>query len=107
MEPGQGEFSPFFLYPVRAGDGIHAQAAFQHQALAHLHPVLELLGQVSPAHYLQLGRGVVGPQAVHLHGHLRHRRLVVLGVAHLGRFEHLDFKQTVIHSQTTIGWKPS
>jgi hypothetical protein len=107
MEAGQGELGAFFLDPVLARHGVHPQAAFEHQPLAHLYPVLQLLGQIAPAHHLQLARGIIGTQAVDLHGHFRHRRLVVLGIAHLGRFQHLDLEQTVIHSPATIGRRPS
>jgi hypothetical protein len=107
MEPCQGEFGPLFLDAVLPGHGVHAQPPFEHQPLTHLHPALQLLGQIAPAHHFELGRGVVGPQAVELDAHLRHRRLVVLGVAHLGRLEHLDLNQTVIHSPATMGGAPS
>jgi hypothetical protein len=103
MQPGQGEFGALFLDTVLTGHGVHAQPPLEHQPLANLHPVLELLGQIAPAHHLQLTRRIIGPQSLYLDRHLRHRSLIVLGVSHLGRFQHLNLEQTVIHSPATIG----
>lgn len=103
MQSRQSEFSALFLDTVLTGQGIHAQPALEHQPLANLYPVLELLRQIAPADHFQLTRGIVGTQAIYLDGHLRHWSLVVLGVSHLGCFQHLNLEQTVIHSPVTIG----
>lgn len=107
MEPCQGEFRPLFLDAVVAGHGVHAQAAFHYQPLTRLHPVLQILCQVAPAHNLQLARGILRPQTLYLHQHLGHRCLVVLGVANLGRLQDVDLKQTVIQPGTPQIWPPS
>jgi hypothetical protein len=98
METRQGELRSLFLHPIRSTDGIHAETPFEHQALADRHPLLQILGQIAPAHHLELPRGVIGAQAVDAHGHLGHRRLVVLGVTDLGGLQHLSFDQAVIHA---------
>jgi hypothetical protein len=107
MEAREGQFRPFFLHAVLAGDGVHSHPSLQHQALADLHPVLEVLGQIAPTHHLQLARRIIGPQALKAHGHFRHRGLIVLGVANLRRFQHLDFKQTVIQAPPSRRHQPS
>lgn len=60
--------------------------------LASLHPILQILGKVSPAHHPQLARWIIGPQSFHLHQHFSHRCLVVLGVANLGGLQHVDLE---------------
>ena len=107
MEAREREFGPLLLHSVRPGDGVHPQAAFQHQALAHLHPVLQVLGQASPAHHLQLARGIIRAQPFNLHGHLGHGGLVVLGVTHLGRLDHLHLQQALVHGSTVRQGAPS
>ena len=107
MKPRQGELRPLFLDSVLASDGVHAHPSLQHQALAHPHPVLQILGQIAPAHHLQLPRRIIGSQAIQLNGHFRNRCLVVLGVANLRRLQHLNFKQTVIQAPTRRRQFPS
>ena len=99
MQARERELSPLLFHTVLAGHGVHAQAAFHHQALAHLNPVLQILREAAPAHHLQLPRRIVRPKAVELHRHLRHRSLVVLGVAHLGRLQHLHLQQAMVHGR--------
>jgi hypothetical protein len=100
MQPGQDQFGSLFLHTIRTGHGVHAHAAFQDQALAHLQPVLELLSQAAPAHHLELAGGIIGPEAINAHGQFRHRSLIVLCVAKLGELQHFSFQQTVIHAPT-------
>jgi hypothetical protein len=107
MQAAEGEFSSLFLDSVLAGHRIDAQPTLNQQALAHLHPVMHILGQISPAHHLELTRRLIGPEAIEAHGHLGHRRLVVLGVAHLGSFQYIHFQQTVIHAPPLQSLLPS
>jgi hypothetical protein len=107
MEPRQGEFGPFLLDPVLPGDGVHAQPSLEDKPLTHLNPVLKVLGEIAPTHHLQLTRGIIGPQTLDLHGHFGHRRLVVLGVTHLGRLQDLHLQQAVIHAGTNKSEAPS
>jgi len=100
MEPCQGEFGSFLLHPIGAAHGIDPQPSLQQQPLSNLDPILEILGQASPTHHLDLARGIIDPQPIKANGHLRDRRLVVLGVAKLGRLQHLHLKQAVIHTHT-------
>lgn len=102
MKPGQGELGPFLFHAVLARDGVHAQTALQHPALAHLHPVLQIRCQIAPAHHLDLSRGILRPETLKTGHQFRHRRLVVLGIPQLGCLQHLHFEQTVIH--TLIRW---
>lgn len=104
MQARQGELSPLFLDPVLPGDGAHAHPTLEHEPLTHLNPVLKVLGEVSPAHHLQLTRWIIGPQSLDLDGHFGDRRLVVLGVSHLGRLQDLHLQQAVIHARTN-GWQ--
>ena len=97
MQARQGEFGPLLLDTVLTGDGVHAEPALHHQALAHLHAVLQVLGEVAPTHHLELARRIIGAQPLKLNGHLRHWSLVVLGVAHLGRLQHLHLQQAMVH----------
>ena len=103
MEPGQGELGLFLFNAVLAGHGVHPQPPLNHQALAHLDTILQVLGQIAPADHLELARGIVCPQTFKLDSHLSHRRLVVLGVAHLGGFQYVNLEQTVIHTPGPIG----
>ena len=103
MEPGQGELGLFLFNAVLAGHGVHPQPPLNHQALAHLDTILQVLGQIAPADNLELARGIVCPQTFKLDSHLSHRRLVVLGVAHLGGFQYVNLEQTVIHTPGPIG----
>jgi hypothetical protein len=103
VEPGEGEFGLLLLHPVLTGDGIHAQSPLEHEPLANLNPVLEVLSEISPAHHLQLTRGIIGTKAIDLDSHFRHWRLVVLGVPHLGGFQHFNLEQAVIHTPGAIG----
>jgi hypothetical protein len=98
MESRQGEFGPLLFHSIRPAYGVDAQATFDHQSLASLGAVLQVLGQISPADHLDLARRILRPQAVKAHGHFRYGRLVVLGVTHLWGLQHLHLKQTVIHS---------
>lgn len=107
MEAGQGEFDPLFLDPVLPTHGGYAQPSLHYQSLAGLHPVLQLLRQIAPAHHLELPRRIIGTQTLHLHQHLGYRGLVVLGVANLGSLEYRDFKETVVHVRTPQSWPPS
>jgi hypothetical protein len=107
MEPRQGELGPLLLDPVLPGDGVHAQPPLEDKPLTHLNSVLQVLGKISPAHHLQLARGIIGPQPLDLHGHFGHRRLVVLGVTHLGRLQDLHLQQAVIHAGTNEWEVPS
>ena len=107
MEAREGEFGPLLLHSVLAGHGVHAQAAFQDQALAHLDPVLQVLGQAAPAHHLQLAGGIIRTQPLNLHGHLGHGGLVVLGVTHLGCFDHLHLQQALVHGSGVRQGAPS
>jgi len=103
MEPGQGELGLFLFNAVLAGHGVHPQPPLNHQPLAHLDTILQVLGQIAPADNLELARGIVCPQTFKLDSHLSHRRLVVLGVAHLGGFQYVNLEQTVIHTPGPIG----
>jgi hypothetical protein len=98
MESGQGEFGSLLLHPILAGHRIHPQPSLQNPAFAHLNAILKIGRQVAPAHNLDLTRRILRPQPIESSGHLRYRRLIVLGVAHLGRLKHFHFKQTVIHA---------
>ncbi len=98
MKTRQGEFSPFLLHTVLTGDRVHAHAALQHPALAHLDAILEIQSQVAPADNLDLSGGILGAQAIESGHHLRHGGLVVLRVANLRRLQHLRLNQTVIHT---------
>jgi len=100
VEPRQGQFGPLFFHSIRPAYGVDAQAPFNHQSLARLGTILQVLGQISPADNFDLARGILRPQAVKAHGHFCYWRLVVLGVTHLGGLQHLHLKQTVIHSDT-------
>ena len=97
MQSREREFSSLFLDAVLPSDGVHPQPALHHQALTHLHAVLQVLREAAPAHHFELPRRIIRPQAIELHGHLRHRSLVVLGVAHLGRLQHLHLQQAMVH----------
>ena len=101
MEPGQGELSALLLHPIGAGHGVHAQPTLDHQTLAHLHPVGEVLGEVAPAHHTDLASRIFRAQAIKAHQHLRQGSLVLLGVAKLGSLQHLHLEQAVIHAPTT------
>jgi hypothetical protein len=107
MDASEGELSPLLLHPVIPGDHGHAQSPFQHQALPGANTILEILGKVAPAHNLEPARRVVGAQPIHLHQHLGYGGLVVLGVANLGCFQDVHFKQTVIHASAFAIWEPS
>jgi hypothetical protein len=98
VESGQGEFGSFLLDPVLTRHRVHPQAPLKNPAFAHLNPILEIGGQIAPTHNLDLPGGILRPQAVEARSHLRHWRLVVLRVAHLGSLKHLHLKQTVIHA---------
>ena len=100
MKAGECEFGPFLLHAIRAAHGVHPKSPFQHQALAHLNPVLQILGQAAPAHHPDLARGVIWTQPIEPDGHLGHGGLVVLGVANLGCLQHLHLQQAVIHART-------
>ena len=98
MKSGEGEFGSLLLHPILASHGIHPQPPLQDPAFAHLNPILEISRQIAPTHNLDLARGILWPQPVEAGCHLRHRRLVVLRVAHLGRLKHFYLEQTVIHA---------
>ena len=98
MEPRQGEFGTLFFYTVRPAYGVDAQAPFDHHSLAGPGAVLEVLGQIPPAHHFDLTVGILRSQAIKAHSHFSHWRLVVLGVTDLGGLQHLHLEQTVIHS---------
>jgi len=100
METGEGEFGSLLFDSVGTAHGVHAQSPLQHQALAHLNPDLQILGQAAPAHHPDLARGVIRTQPSKPDRHLGHRGLVVLGVANLGCLQHLHLQQTVIHART-------
>ncbi len=97
MQARQGEFSTLFLDPVLTGDGVHPQPPLDHQALSDLDTVLKVLRKTSPADNLQLARRIIGAKTIELNSHLRHRSLVVLGVAHLGRLQHFNLQQAMVH----------
>jgi precorrin-6A/cobalt-precorrin-6A reductase len=103
MEPGEGELGLLLFDTVLAGHGVHPQPPLNHQALAHLDAILQVLGQIAPADHLELAGGIICPQTFKLDSHLSHRRLVVLGVAHLGGFQYVNLEQTVIHTPGPIG----
>ena len=107
MEPGQRELRLLFLHSVLARHRADAHPSLEDESLARLDPVLEILGEVPPAHHLHLPRGIIGPQAIEAHDHLRHRCLVVLGVANLGSLQHLHLEQAVIHAPTEPWKAPS
>jgi hypothetical protein len=92
MEAGEGEFGPLLLHAVGAAHGVHPQSPLQHQPLAHLNPVLQILGQAAPAHHPDLARGVIRTQPIEPDAHLGHGGLVVLGVADLGCLQHLHLQ---------------
>jgi hypothetical protein len=100
MQAAEGELSSLFLDPVLAGHRVNPQPTLNHQALAHLHPILQILSQIAQAHHLELTRRLVWPEAIEAHGHLGNGHLVVLGVANLGCLQHLHLQQTVIHART-------
>lgn len=97
VQPREGEFHLLLLEAIGTGHGVHAQPALDHQALAHLNPVLQILGQVAEPHHLHLSRGVIGAEPIHPHLHLGDGHLVVLGVADCRSLKHLHLKQAVIH----------
>jgi precorrin-6A/cobalt-precorrin-6A reductase len=103
MQPGEGEFGLFLFDAVLAGHGVHPQPTLNHQALAHLHTILKVLGQIAPADHFELPGRIVCPKTIKLDSHLSHRRLVVLGVTHLGRFQYVNLEQAVIHTPGPIG----
>ncbi len=103
MEPGQGELGLLLFDAVLASHGVHPQPTLNHQALARLDAILQVLGQIAPTDHLELAGRIVCPQTFKLDSHLSHRRLVVLGVAHLGGFQYVNLEQTVIHTPGPIG----
>jgi hypothetical protein len=107
MESGQGEFGSLLLHPILAGHRIHPQSSLQNPAFAHLNAILKIGRQIAPAHNLDLPRRILRPQPVESSGHLRHWRLIVLRIAHLGRLKHFHFKQTVIHALFRWDYPPS
>ena len=106
MQTREGEFRSFLLHAVLPRDGVHPQPSFQHEPLAHLHPVLKILGKVAPAHDLEFARGIIGTQRIKPNGHFRNRSLVVLGVANRGCFDHLHFEHAVVHGPVQL-WESS
>jgi hypothetical protein len=107
MEAGKSEFGLLFLQSVLPRHRADAHPALKHEPLARLDPVLEILGEIAPPHHLQLPRWIIGPQAIEANDHLRHRRLVVLGVADLGSLQNLHLEQAVIHAPTEPWKAPS
>ena len=97
MKPSQGEFSPFFLHAIAPGHGVHPQPAFDQQPLPGLHTVLQLLGQVAPAHHFQFTWRITLAKGVKAHGHLRNGSLVVLGVSNRRCVDHLHFEHAMVH----------
>ena len=97
MHAREGEFGFLLLDAIGARHGVHAQAAFEHQALTHLHAALQVLSQAAKTHHLELARGVFRAQTIDPHRHLSNRHLVVLGVTDRGRPQHFHLKQAVIH----------
>jgi hypothetical protein len=102
MQPGEGEFGLLFFHPVLAGHGVHPQSPLNDQALPNLDPILQVLGQIAPADHFELAGRIVCPETIKLHSHLSHRRLVVLGVTHLGGFQYVNLEQAVIHTQEPL-----
>ena len=98
MHARQGEFGALFLHPVLAGNGVHPQAPFDHQFLANLNTVLQVLGEVAPTHHLELAWRIINTQAVKSNGHFSDWRLVVLGVAEGWGFQDLHFQHAVIQA---------
>jgi hypothetical protein len=103
MDPGQGELHLFFFDAVLASHGVHPQPPLHHQALAHLHAVLQVLGQAAEAHHLELPSRILRPQTLQPHIHFGDRRLVVLGVTDLWGLEHFHLEQAVVHGWVTAG----
>jgi precorrin-6A/cobalt-precorrin-6A reductase len=103
MEPGKGEFGLFLFDSVLAGHGVHPQPTLNDQTLADLDTILQVLGQIAPADNFELARRIIGPETIKLDSHLSHRRLVVLGVPHLGGFQYVNLEQAVIHTPGAIG----
>ena len=97
MQAGEREFSALFLGPVLAAHGVHPQTTLDHQPLANLHTVLQVLSKTSPADNLELTRRIIRTQPIELNGHLRHWSLVVLGVSNLRRLQHLHLQQAMVH----------
>ena len=97
MQTGEGELGSLLLHAVLAAHGVHAQTAFDHQTLTDLNPVLKVLSKTSPADHLELTRRIIRTQAIELNGHLRNWSLVVLGVTHLRRLQHLYLQQAMVH----------
>ena len=79
MKPRKDHFRPLFLDAIGTGHGVHPQPSLQHQTLAHLQLVLNLLRQAAPAHHLELAGGIIRSEPVDAHGQFRHRSLIVLG----------------------------
>ena len=97
VQPGEREFSPFFLGAVLTGHRIHPKSALDQQALAHLHAILQILGKISPSHHLQLTSGVIGTQRIKTNLHFSDWRLIVLGVSQGGSLKNIHLKYAVIH----------
>ena len=93
----QGEFRTLLFHPVLARNGVHPQATFQHQPLAHLNAVLKFLGQISPSHHLEFTRLIALPKRVEPNLHLGDGGLVVLGVTNRRGVDHLHFQHAVVH----------
>ena len=70
-----------------------------YQALASADAVLQILGEIAPAHHLEGARRIIGTQSLDLHRHLGDRRLVVLGVTQLGSFQHFHLQQAMVHGR--------
>ena len=97
MQPGEGEFSTLLFRAVLPGNGVHPESPFNHQSLPHLHPVLQILGEVAPANNLQLTAGIISAQRIEPHLHLSNWGLIVLGIAQGGSLKNIHLKYAVIH----------
>ena len=103
MQSREREFGFLLFQAIGPGGGIHPQAPLQDQPLAHLNPVLKILGKVAETHHLELTRRVFRAKTIHPHLHLSDGHLVVLGVSDRWCLEHFHLKQAVIHVRCAAG----
>lgn len=102
MEAGQSELGTFFLHAVAAWNGVHAQTPFNQKPLAHLNPILQVLGQIAPAHNLQFAGRISIAQGIEPHRHLGNGGLIVLGVPNRRRVDHLDLEHAMVHGSLCL-----
>ena len=97
MQARQGEFRTLLLHPIATGHGVHPQPSLDQQSLTHLHSVLQVLGEISPANDLELSGRITIAKRVESHRHLGDRGLIVLGVPNRRSVDYLHFQHAVVH----------